>query len=82
PFSVSSYTDRFIRDRQASTASEALALDPSVRATQTTGAPFDSFYIRGFPINEGTSGEFAFDGVYGVAPSFRVFTDYAERIEV
>ncbi|KMO32087.1 energy transducer TonB [Methylobacterium variabile] len=82
PFSVSSYTEKFIRDRQALTASEALALDPSVRATQTTGAPFDSFYIRGFPINENTSGEFAFDGVYGVAPSFRVFTDYAERIEV
>ncbi|WP_407524232.1 TonB-dependent receptor [Methylobacterium oryzisoli] len=82
PFSVSSYTEKFIRDRQARTASEALALDPSVRATQTTGSPFDSFYIRGFPVNEGTSGEFAFDGVYGVAPSFRVFTDYAERIEV
>lgn len=82
PFSVTSYTERFIRDRQARTASEALALDPSVRATQTTGAPFDSFYIRGFPVNENTSGEFAFDGVYGVAPSFRIFTDYAERIEV
>ncbi len=49
PFSVTSYTDKFIRDRQALTASEALALDPSVRATQSTGAPFDSFYIRGFP---------------------------------
>jgi iron complex outermembrane receptor protein len=82
PFSVTSYTEQFIRDRQARTASEALALDPSVRATQGTGAPFDSFYIRGFPINEGTSGEIAFDGVYGVAPSFRVFSDYAERIEV
>lgn len=82
PFSVTSYTDQFIRDRQARTASEALALDPSVRATQSTGAPFDSFYIRGFPVNEGTSGEIAFDGVYGVAPSFRIFSDYAERIEV
>ena len=82
PFSVASYTDTVVRDRQASTVSEALALDPSVRATQTTGAPFDSFYIRGLPANEGTSGETAFDGVYGVAPNFRVFTDYAERIEV
>lgn len=82
PFSVASYTDQLIRDRQASTASEALALDPSVRATQGTGAPFDSFYIRGYPVNEGTSGEVAFDGVYGVAPSLRIFTDYAERIEV
>lgn len=82
PFSVTSYTDRLIRDRQAGTVSEALAFDPSVRATQGTGAPFDSFYIRGFPSGEGTSGEVAFDGVYGVAPSLRVFSDYAERIEV
>lgn len=82
PFSIVSYTSRFVRDRQARTASEALALESSVRATQGTGAPFDSFYIRGFPINEGTSGEIAFDGVFGVAPSLRIFTDYAERIEV
>jgi len=82
PFSTSSYSEQFMLDRQADTASEALALEPSVRATQGTGAPFDSFYIRGYPINEGTSGEIAFDGTYGVAPSFRIFTDYAERVEV
>lgn len=82
PFSVISFTDTFIRDRQAATVSEALVLTPSVRATQSTGAPFDSFSVRGFPANEGTSGEFAFDGLYGIAPSFRVFSDYAERIEV
>jgi iron complex outermembrane recepter protein len=82
PFSIASYTDTLIRDRQARTVNEALVLDPSVRATQSTGAPFDSFSIRGFPANENTSGEVAFDGLYGVAPSFRIFTDYAERIEV
>ncbi|SEH69434.1 iron complex outermembrane recepter protein [Methylobacterium sp. 275MFSha3.1] len=82
PFSIASYTDTLIRDRQARTVSETLVLDPSVRATQTTGAPFDSFSIRGFPSNENTSGEVAFDGLYGIAPSFRIFTDYVERIEV
>ncbi|MBE7245587.1 MAG: TonB-dependent siderophore receptor [Actinomycetospora chiangmaiensis] len=82
PFSIASYTDTLIRDRQARTVNEALVLDPSVRATQSTGAPFDSFSVRGFPANENTSGEVAFDGLYGVAPSFRIFTDYAERIEV
>lgn len=82
PFSITSYTETLIRDRQARTVNEALALDPSVRATQTTGAPFDSFSVRGFPANENTSGEVAFDGLYGIAPSFRIFTDYAERIEV
>ncbi|ESX62288.1 hypothetical protein X759_34720 [Mesorhizobium sp. LSHC420B00] len=39
----------------------------------------DSFYIRGFPINEGNFGEVAFDGVFGVAPTYRLFTDYIER---
>lgn len=82
PFSIVSYTDALVRDRQARTVSEALVVDPSVRATQTTGAPFDSFSVRGFPANENTSGEVAFDGLYGVAPSFRIFTDYVERIEV
>ena len=82
PFSIASYTDTFVRDRQAATVSEALVLDPSVRATQTTGAPFDSLFIRGLPANEGISGEIAFDGIYGIAPGFRVFADYAERIEV
>ena len=39
PFSIVSYTDALVRDRQARTVSEALVVDPSVRATQTTGAP-------------------------------------------
>ncbi|MCJ2062742.1 TonB-dependent siderophore receptor [Methylobacterium sp. J-088] len=82
PFSIASYTDTLIRDRQARTVNEALVLDPSVRATQSTGAPFDSFSVRGFPANENTSGEVAFDGLYGIAPSFRFFSDDAERIEV
>jgi iron complex outermembrane receptor protein len=82
PFSIASYTEQLMLDRQSETAAEALDLDPSVRTTQGSGAPFDTFYIRGFPINEGTSGEIAFDGVFGVGPSFRILTDYAERVEV
>ena len=82
PFNVTSYTDQFIRDRQAATGADALILDPSVRATHPTGGILDSFNIRGFPINEGNNGEFAFEGLYGIAPSFRLFTDYIERLEV
>lgn len=82
PFSIASYTEQLILDRQADTVAEAMELDPSIRTTQGSGAPFDTFYIRGFPLNEGTSGEIAFDGVFGVGPSFRVFTDYAERVEI
>ncbi len=82
PFSLISYTSEAIRDRQAVTAADALILDPSVRVTSPPGGLLDSYYIRGFPINEGTAGEIAFAGVYGVAPSFRIFNDYVERIEV
>jgi iron complex outermembrane recepter protein len=82
PFNVTSYTDKFIRDQQAATGADALILDPSVRSTHPTGGVVDSFNIRGFPINEGNNGEFAFEGLYGIAPSYRIFTDYVERIEV
>ncbi|MEH2496039.1 iron complex outermembrane receptor protein [Bradyrhizobium sp. AZCC 1678] len=82
PFNVTSYTDKFIRDQQAATGADALILDPSVRSSHPTGGVVDSFNIRGFPINEGNNGEFAFEGLYGIAPSYRIFTDYVERIEV
>nr|WP_249131789.1 TonB-dependent siderophore receptor [Bradyrhizobium diazoefficiens] len=82
PFSVTSYTDKFIRDQQAATGADALILDPSVRSSHPTGGVVDSFNIRGFPINEGNNGEFAFEGLYGIAPTYRIFTDYVERIEV
>jgi iron complex outermembrane receptor protein len=82
PFNVTAYTDKFIRDQQAATGADALILDPSVRSTHPTGGIVDSFNIRGFPINEGNNGEFAFEGLYGIAPSYRIFTDYVERIEV
>ncbi|WP_208764432.1 TonB-dependent receptor [Bradyrhizobium guangxiense] len=82
PFNVTSYTDQFIRDQQAATGADALILDPSVRSSHPTGGVVDSFNIRGFPINEGNNGEFAFEGLYGIAPTYRIFTDYVERIEV
>lgn len=82
PFSVTGYAAPVIRDRQARTVAEALAVDPSVRMTSPAGGLVDSFYVRGLPIDEGTQGETAFDGVYGVAPNFRVFGTYVDRIEV
>ena len=82
PFSVSSYTAQMIQDRQAVTVADVLAADSSVRSTGQTGGLLDAFFIRGFPIGEGNLGEIAFDGQYGVAPNYRVFSDYAERVEV
>ncbi|PYY70846.1 TonB-dependent siderophore receptor [Pseudomonas jessenii] len=82
PFSVSNYTSTLIRDQQAVTVADVLERDSSVRSTGQTGGVVDSFFIRGFPVGEGNLGELAFDGIYGVAPNYRVFTEYAERIEV
>jgi len=82
PFSVTSYTAKTLADLQTVTVADALERDPSVRSTGQTGGIVDSFFIRGFPIGEGNLGELAFDGVYGVAPNYRVFTEYAERVEV
>jgi iron complex outermembrane receptor protein len=82
PFNVTSYTAKTIEDQGARTVADVTINDPSVRSTAPSGGILDSFFIRGFPINEGNFGEIAFDGVFGVAPAFRVFTDYVERIEV
>ncbi|MGC5704450.1 TonB-dependent receptor [Pseudomonas sp. NFXW11] len=82
PFSVSSYSSTMIQDQQARTVGDLLERDPSVRSTGQAGGIVDSFFIRGFPVGEGNLGELAFDGVYGVAPNYRVFTEFAERIEV
>lgn len=82
PFSVSTYTSALIKDQQAVTVADVLERDSSVRSTGQTGGIVDSFFIRGFPVGEGNLGELAFDGVYGVAPNYRVFTEYAERIEL
>ena len=82
PFSVSTYTAALIKDQQAKTVGDVLERDSSVRSTGQTGGIVASFFLRGFPVGEGNLGELAFDGVYGVASNYRVFTEYAERIEV
>lgn len=82
PFSVTSYTAKTLADLQTVTVADALERDPSVRSTGQNGGIVDSFFIRGFAIGEGNLGELAYDGVYGVAPNYRAFTEYAERIEV
>lgn len=82
PFSISSYTSQMMQDQQAVTVADVLSKDSSVRSTGQTGGVVDSFFIRGFPIGEGNLGEVALDGLYGVAPNYRVFSEYAERVEV
>ncbi len=82
PLATSSYTAKTIEDSHAVTAADVLEKDPSVRPSGTKGGILDAFFIRGFPIGEGNLGEVAFNGMFGVAPNYRVMADYAERIEV
>lgn len=82
PFSVASYTSQRMLDQQALTLAEVLAGDPSTRFTGQVGGVTDSFFIRGFPLNEGNLSEVAFDGVYGVSPNYHLFTEYLESVEI
>jgi iron complex outermembrane recepter protein len=82
PFATSNYTAEYMVNQQATTFADVLNKDASVRFTGQIGGVTDSFYIRGFPVGEGNLSEVAFDGVYGVAPNYHIFTQYAERAEV
>ncbi|MCC4309904.1 TonB-dependent receptor [Alcanivorax marinus] len=82
PVNITSYTRETIDNLQARTMAEMVRNDPSVRGASGAGGMLDSFFIRGFAMNEGNSGEVSYNGVYGVAPNYRVLTGYAERVEV
>ncbi len=82
PLNAASYTSQMVQDQQAVTVADIVRNDSSVRLSGHPGDQLDSFFIRGFPVGDQNSGEIAFDGVYGVAPNYRVLADYAERIEI
>ncbi|KQV90718.1 energy transducer TonB [Massilia sp. Root351] len=82
PFQLSSFTAQAIADQQAATVADMVRLDPSVRSTAPGGDVADAFFVRGFALGDNNIGEIAFDGLYGVAPNYRLMADYAERIEV
>ncbi len=82
PVSFTSFTDEKIKNQQAKTIAEVVKTDPSVRTSSSNGGMLDAYFIRGFPVNIGNSGELALDGFFGVAPNYRAQSQYAERIEV
>lgn len=82
PVSFTSFTDEKIKNQQAKTIADVVKTDPSVRTSSSTGGMLDAYFIRGFPVNIGNSGEMALDGFFGVAPNYRAQSQYAERIEV
>lgn len=80
PFSTTAYTERYIRDQQATDIGSVIgASDASVYVAQKRGVQ-ESFLLRGFSV--GGLNDVYFNGLAGMAPLMRGSTEMAERIEV
>jgi len=79
PFSVTSYTEKLIRDQQAQTVADIAQNDPSVRLDAPTYSERDSFFIRGFSV---VNLDVLYDGLPYIANPRRSFAESIERIEV
>jgi iron complex outermembrane receptor protein len=79
PFNQTSYTSKLIQDQQARTIRDVLINDPSVRVIQAAGGGSDGLFIRGFYYD---SGDFALNGLYGIAPYYSTQANYVDRVEV
>ncbi|NIE95977.1 TonB-dependent siderophore receptor [Acinetobacter sp. Tr-809] len=84
PFSVISYTEKYIADRQARDITDVIvATDPSVYSTGAFGVIAESYTIRGFNSSSTPAGkDTAFGGLYGIAPLYRASPEMFERIDV
>jgi iron complex outermembrane receptor protein len=79
PFTQNNYTEKLIRDQQARGILDVLDNNPAVRAVSSPFTFQQNIFIRGFLLN---ARALAFDGLYGIVPSFRPAIEGAERIEV
>ncbi|SDK41355.1 iron complex outermembrane recepter protein [Methylophilus rhizosphaerae] len=79
PFNVTNYTAETIANQQARSIVDVLQNDPSVRQTSARTNINEDFSIRGFTV---ASQDIALNGMYGLAPYYRVPVEMAERVEV
>jgi len=79
PFSMASYTEKLIRDRQAETIGDVLLNDSSVRQASGYANQAQTFMIRGLPL---AGDDMSFNGLYGILPRRIMSTDALERVEV
>ncbi|MDO4904850.1 MAG: TonB-dependent receptor [Lautropia sp.] len=79
PFSVTSYTNRLIRDQQTQGVGSVLQNDPSVRTARGFGNFQESYFIRGFLLG---SDDIAYNGLHGVLPRQYVASELFERVEL
>ena len=79
PFSLTSYTNEMIQDRQARGVGDVLQNDPGIRMARGFGNFQESFFIRGFIVS---SEDIAYNGLYGLMPRQYIATELFERVEV
>ena len=79
PFSITSYTDQLIQDRQAKGVGDVLQNDPGVRVARGFGNFQESYFIRGFILG---SDDIAYNGLYGLLPRQYISTQLFERVDV
>ncbi|OFV48252.1 Ferric-anguibactin receptor FatA [Oligella urethralis] len=81
PFSISSYTEKRIKDTDARDISDVIAkTDPSVHAAKfTAGSPLEDYNIRGF---RSSIYDVSMNGLYGIAPFYRSSPEMFDQIQV
>ncbi|CAB3846411.1 MULTISPECIES: TonB-dependent receptor [Achromobacter] len=79
PFSITSYTNELIQDRQARSVGDVLQNDPGVRVARGFGNFQESYFIRGFILS---SDDVAYNGLYSLLPRQYIATELFERVEV
>lgn len=79
PFSITSYTNEFIEDRQARSVGDVLQNDPGVRVARGFGNFQESYFVRGFILG---SDDIAYNGLFGLLPRQYIAAELFERVEV
>lgn len=79
PFSTTSVTDQFIRDRQARSLLDVVASDASVRSASSRYAESENLAIRGFAVY---AGDTLFDGLPGLVDDRQPSLDGIARIDI
>jgi len=79
PFSVTSYTAQTIENEQARSVADVAASDSSVRMGSARSNINEDLTIRGFSV---PTSDFAFNGVFGLAPYWRAPVEALERVEI
>lgn len=79
PFSITSYTNELIQDRQARSVGEVLQNDPNVRVARGFGNFQEAYFIRGFILG---SDDVGYNGLYSLLPRQYIATELFERVEL